>query len=84
MLLASRARSPRLAVVSLEEALDALRAHQVTVEIVHPDRAAENMFASVDGTLDPSIRAAAARGGRDEGRRLARTSLSGRARSQSG
>jgi hypothetical protein len=72
-------------VVSSEEALGTLRAHNVAAEIVHPDRATEDVFASVDGNLlDPSIRAAAAHAGRDQGRRIARMPFSRRARPPGG
>ena len=75
LILALRAQSPRLAVVSLESAVEALRASGTEVDVVHPDAATEAVFASVGGNLlDPSVREGAARAGREQGRRIATTS----------
>jgi len=41
------------------------------VDVVHPDEAAPAAFASVGGNLlDPSVREAAARAGREQGQRV--------------
>lgn len=66
------ARVPPLCVASLKDAVDALRHSGARVDVVHPDEAAQAAFASVGGNLlDPSIREAAARAGREQGRRAA-------------
>jgi NTE family protein len=71
LVLALRARSPRLAVVSLEQAIIKLREQETDLTVVHPDDATEAVFASVGGNLlDPSVRDAAAHAGREQGHRL--------------
>jgi NTE family protein len=76
LIFALRARSPRLAVVSLESAVEALRASGAEVDVVHPDAATEAVLASVGGNLlDPSVREGAARAGREQGRRIAASGL---------
>lgn len=73
IILALRAVSPPLGVVSLDQALEVLRTHGTDVRIVQPDEATEAVFASVGGNLlDPAVRGAAARAGREQGRRLTR------------
>jgi NTE family protein len=80
LVLALRPRGPRLGVVSLEEGLEALRANGSEVTVVHPDEATEQVIDSVGGNLlDSSVRGAAARAGRDQGRGLGRPAHSGRA-----
>ena len=76
LIFALRARSPRLAVVSLESAVEALRASGAEVDVVHPDAATEAVLASVGGNLlDPSVREGAARAGREQGQRIATSGL---------
>ncbi|MGA7632284.1 MAG: patatin-like phospholipase family protein [Terriglobales bacterium] len=65
------ARIPPLCVASLEDAVDTLRHSGARVDVVHPDEAAQAAFASVGGNLlDPSVREAAARAGREQGQRV--------------
>jgi len=67
-----RARVPRLSVASLDTAVDALRAGGAEVVVAHPDDATDAAFGSVGGNLlDPAVRPAAARAGREQGRQLA-------------
>ena len=67
-----RARTPALGIVSLAQAVDTLRASGASVDVVHPDDAAEAAFAWVHGNLlDPAVRAPAAHAGREQGRRVA-------------
>ena len=66
------ARVLPLCVVSLEDAVDRLRRSGACVDVVHPDEASQAAFASVGGNLlDPSVREAAARAGREQGKRVA-------------
>ncbi len=66
------ARVPPLCVASLEAAVDTLRRSGACVEVIHPDEASQAAFASVGGNLlDPSVRQAAARAGREQGQRVA-------------
>ena len=66
------ARIPPLCVVSLDVAVQTLRANGALVEVVHPDEATNAVLASHSGNLlDPSIREPAARAGREQGRRMA-------------
>ena len=70
LILTLPARVPPLAVASLEDAAGMLRRSGSRVEVVHPDEASQAAFASVGGNLlDPSVREAAARAGREQGRR---------------
>ncbi len=72
LILTLPARVPPLCVASLDAAVDTLRRSGACVDIVHPDEVSQAAFASVGGNfLDPSVREAAARAGRDPGRRLA-------------
>jgi NTE family protein len=72
LILALRAHRPRLAVVPLDPAVEALRASGANVNVVHPDEPTEAAFASVGrNLLDPAVRELAARAGREQGRRLA-------------
>jgi NTE family protein len=72
LILALRARDPRLAVVPLDPAISTLRASGADVSVVHPDEATEAALASVGrNLLDPSGRELAARAGREQGRRMA-------------
>jgi NTE family protein len=67
-----RARVPRLSVASLDTAVDTLRAGGAEVVVVHPDDATDAAFGSVGGNLlNPAVRPAAARAGREQGRQLA-------------
>ena len=76
LILTLRARVPSLGVVSLDQALDRLRANDACVDVVHPDDEAEAAFASVHGNLlDPAVRAPAAHSGREQGRRIASSLL---------
>jgi NTE family protein len=71
LVLALTPRVPPVAVTSLDSAVRALRKHGAKVEVVHPDAATEAAFASIGGNLlDPSVRAVAARAGREQGRAL--------------
>jgi len=66
------ARVPPLCVSSLDSAVAMLRQSGARVEVVHPDEASQAAFASVGGNLlDPRVREAAARAGREQGRRIA-------------
>jgi NTE family protein len=72
LILTLPARVPPLCVVSLDVAVDMLRRSGARVDVVHPDEASQAAFASVGGNLlDPSVREAAARAGREQGRRVA-------------
>jgi NTE family protein len=76
LILTLRARVPSRGVVSLDQALDRLRANGACVDVVHPDDEAEAAFASVHGNLlDPAVRAPAAHSGREQGRRIASSLL---------
>jgi len=76
LILTLPARVPPLCVVSLESATEALRHAGARVDVVHPDEASSAAFASVGGNLlDPSVRGAAARAGREQGRRIAKERL---------
>jgi NTE family protein len=69
-------RVPPIAVVTADATLETLRRSGARVEVVHPDEATEAAFASVGGNLlDPSVRAQAARAGREQGRSLAGTHI---------
>ena len=71
LILTLPARVPPLCVASLDAAVDRLRRSGAQVDIVHPDEMSQAAFASVGGNLlDPSVREAAARAGREQGRRL--------------
>jgi NTE family protein len=70
LILTLPARVPPLCVASLDAAVDTLRRGGARVNVVHPDEASQQAFASVGGNLlDPSVRDAAARAGREQGRR---------------
>ena len=57
--------------MSLETAVEKLRASHARVEIVQPDQATEAAFASVGGNLlDPSVSETGARHGREQARRV--------------
>ena len=72
LILTLPARVPPLCVASLDAAVDSLRRNGSQVDIVHPDEMSQAAFASVGGNLlDPSVREAAARAGREQGRRVA-------------
>ncbi len=72
LILTLPARVPPLCTATLEAAVDTLRHSGMQVDVVHPDEAAQAAFASVGGNLlDPSVREAAARAGREQGRRTA-------------
>jgi len=65
------ARVPPICVASLDAAVELLRKNGAQVEVVHPDEASQAAFATVGGNLlDPSVRPAAARAGREQGRRV--------------
>ena len=72
LILTLPARVPPLCVASLDAAVDTLRRSGAVVDVVHPDEASQAAFASVGGNLlDPSVREAAARAGREQGQRAA-------------
>jgi NTE family protein len=72
LILTLPARVPPLCVASLDAAVDTLRRSGAGVDVVHPDEASQAAFASVGGNLlDPSVREAAARAGREQGQRVA-------------
>lgn len=72
LILTLQARVPPLCVASLDAAVDKLRRSGARVDVVHPDEVSQAAFASVGGNLlDPSVREAAARAGREQGRRVA-------------
>lgn len=72
LILTLPARVPPLCVASLDTAVDTLKASGARVDVVHPDEASQTAFASVGGNLlDPSVREAAARAGREQGRSVA-------------
>jgi NTE family protein len=71
LILSLRARVPPLSLMSLEAAVEKLRASHARVEVVYPDEATEAAFASVGGNLlDPSVSEPGARAGREQGRRV--------------
>ncbi len=70
LILTLPARVPPLCIASLDAAVDTLRHSGARVDVVHPDEASQAAFASVGGNLlDPSVREAAARAGRQQGQR---------------
>jgi NTE family protein len=72
LILTLQARVPPLCIVTLDAAVSTLRRSGAVVDVVHPDEASQAAFASVGGNLlDPSVREAAARAGREQGRRAA-------------
>jgi NTE family protein len=74
LILTLQARVPALCVQSLESAVEQLRQNGAQVEIVHPDEATLKAFGAVGGNLlDPAVREAAARAGREQGRRLSQS-----------
>jgi len=69
LILSLPARVPPLSVMSLEAAVEKLRASHARVEVVYPDEATEAAFASVGGNLlDPSVSGPGARAGREQAR----------------
>lgn len=71
LILTLPARVPPLCVATLDAAVDTLRRSGARVGVVHPDEASQAAFASVGGNLlDPSVREAAARAGREQGRMI--------------
>ncbi len=77
LILSLPARVPPLSVMSLEAAVEELRASHARVEVVYPDKATEAAFASAGGNLlDPSVSEPGARAGRDQGRRMVNEGLS--------
>jgi NTE family protein len=83
LILTLPARVPPLCVASLDAAVDTLRRDGTRVDVIHPDEASQVAFASVGGNLlDPSVREAAARAGREQGRRVA-TAGAGRLKTSS-
>jgi len=72
LILTLPARLPPLCVASLDAAVETLKRGGARVDVVHPDDASQLAFASVGGNLlDPSVREAAARAGREQGQRVA-------------
>lgn len=72
LILTLPARVPPLCVASLDTAVDTLKRSGARVDVVHPNQASQRAFASVGGNLlDPSVREAAARAGREQGQRVA-------------
>jgi NTE family protein len=70
LILTLPARVPPLCIATLDAAVNTLRRRGARVDVVHPDEASQAAFASVGGNLlDPSVREAAARAGREQGRR---------------
>jgi len=70
LILTLPARVPPLCIATLEAAVETLRRGGARVDVVRPDEASQAAFASVGGNLlDPSVREAAARAGREQGRR---------------
>ena len=66
------ARIPPLCVLSLDAAVNTLRSRGAVVQVLHPDESTQAVLASAGGNLlDPSIREAAARAGRKQGRQMA-------------
>ena len=61
---------PSSCVVSLDEAVNLLRAAGTQVKVVHPDEECLAAFASVGSTMNPEVRGPAARAGRAQGQRL--------------
>jgi NTE family protein len=71
LILTLPARIPSLCAASLDEAVDTLRRSGAHVDVVHPDEASQQAFASVGGNLlDPLVREPAARAGRAQGQRV--------------
>ncbi|MGP6155922.1 MAG: hypothetical protein ACLPYS_00030 [Vulcanimicrobiaceae bacterium] len=67
-----RAGNPPMSVVSVNAAMKELQFGGSSVELVYPDDATQAVLASAGGNvLDPSIREAAARTAREQGRRIA-------------
>lgn len=72
LILTLPARVPPLCVATLDAAVDTLTRSGARIDVIHPDEASQAAFASVGGNLlDPSVREAAARAGREQGRRAA-------------
>jgi len=72
LILTLPARVPPLCIATLDAAVSTLRRRGARVDVVHPDEASQAAFASVGGNLlDPSVREAAARAGREQGRHRA-------------
>lgn len=61
---------PSSCVVSLEEAVNILRAAGTQVNVIHPDEKCLAAFALVGSTMSPQVRAPAASAGRAQGQRL--------------
>lgn len=61
---------PSSCVVSLDEAVNILRAAGTQVKVIHPDEKCLAAFASVGSTMSPEVRAPAANAGRAQGQRL--------------
>lgn len=61
---------PSSCVVSLDEAVNILRAAGTQVNVIHPDEKCLVAFASVGGTMNPEVRGPAAKAGRAQGQRL--------------
>jgi hypothetical protein len=72
LILTLHAGTPALCIVSLDQAVAALRSSGASVHVAHPDDATEAAFAAVRGNLlDPAVRGPASRAGRQQGRREA-------------
>jgi NTE family protein len=69
LILALPSPAASLWLVSLEEAVDSLRAGGAEVEVVHPDRDGSEAIASF-GAMNSAVRAPAAKAGRAQGLRL--------------
>lgn len=61
---------PSSCLVSLDEAVDILRAAGTQVKVIHPDEKCLAAFASVSSTMNPEVRGPAAKAGRAQGQRL--------------
>ncbi len=72
VVIALRPRVPSFVAAPLDAAVEGLRRAGARVEIVHPDEATEAAFASVGGNLlDPRVRPAAVRAGREQAHQIA-------------
>lgn len=70
VVLALRPPVPSSCLVSLDEAVNSLRAAGTEVKVIHPDEKCLAAFASVGSTMSPEVRGPAAKAGRAQGERL--------------
>jgi NTE family protein len=71
LILALRSAGPSMSLVSLDPAVESLRAGGAHVKVIHPDEDTLATLASLGGLMNPAASAPAARTGRLQGQRLA-------------